>query len=60
MSGAVPGGRRRIGVHEGVADGTITAQVVTHRPFLLLWVSGGIDDEPTSHECLPGKNMEAI
>ena len=60
MSGAVPGGRRRIGVHEGVADGPITAQVVTHRPFLLLWVSGGIDDEPTSHKCPSGKEMKAI
>jgi hypothetical protein len=60
MSGEVPGRRRRIGVHEGVADGTIPAKVVTRRPFLLLLVSGGIYDEPTYHECLSGKNMEAI
>jgi hypothetical protein len=47
-------------VHEGVADGTITAKVVTHRPFLLLWVSGGIYDEPTDHECPSGKKTKAM
>src|SRR5262249_50878749 len=36
VSGEVPGGRRRRGVREGVADGTITAKVVTHRRRLLL------------------------
>src|SRR6516164_7228286 len=36
VSGEVPGGRRRIGVREGVTDGTITAKVVTHRRRLLL------------------------
>jgi hypothetical protein len=60
MSGEVPGGQRRIGVREGVADGTITAKVVTHRPFLLLLVSGGIYDAPTSRECPAGKKMKAI
>src|SRR6516164_6202520 len=36
VSGEVPGGRRRIDVREGVADGPITAKVVTHRRRLLL------------------------
>src|SRR5881628_1873641 len=34
----VPCGLQWIGVGEGVADGTITAHVVTHRVFLLVGV----------------------
>ena len=60
MSGEVAGGRSRIGVHEGVADGSIAAKVVTHRSFLLLLVSGGIYDEPTYHECPAGKKTKAF
>src|SRR5437879_4295325 len=60
VSGEVACGRSRIGLREGVADGTIAAQVVTHRRFLLLLVSGGIYDEPTFQQCPAGKKMEAI
>jgi hypothetical protein len=37
----------RIGLREGVADGMITAKVVTHRSFLLFSMAGGVDDEST-------------
>src|SRR6266704_2917677 len=54
VSGEVAGGWRRIGLHEGMTDGTITAKVVTHRRRLLLWLSSlyDVDDEPTSLKCL--------
>src|SRR4029450_10796148 len=40
-------GLSRIGLHEGVADGTIAAKVVTHRQFLLFSIADGVYDEPT-------------
>jgi hypothetical protein len=38
VPGDVPLGLRWLGWRQRVADGTIAAQVVTHRRFLLLWV----------------------
>jgi hypothetical protein len=60
MSREVACGRSRLGLRTGVADGPIAAKVVTHRPFLLLLVSGGISDEPTCQECPAGKSMKAM
>jgi hypothetical protein len=45
----------RRGLREGVADGMIAAKVVTHRPFLLFSIAGGVDDEPTFTQG-PAKN----
>src|SRR2546429_6289114 len=47
VAGEVACGRSRIGLREGVADGMIAAKVVTHRPFLLFSIAGGVYDEPT-------------
>ena len=55
VAGEVACGLSRIGVHEGVADGTRAAQVVTHRQFLLFSIAGGVYDEPTFKQ-EPAKN----
>jgi len=54
VSGEVACGWRRIGLREGMTDGTITTKVVTHRRRLLMWLSSLNDvyDEPTSLNCL--------
>src|SRR2546430_16897070 len=55
VAGEVACGRSRIGLHEGVSDGTIAAKGVTHRRFLLLSIAGGVYDEPTFKQD-PAKN----
>src|SRR5499425_3514927 len=56
VAGEVACGRSRIGLHEGVTDGTIAAKVVTHRQFLLFSMAGGVYDEPTFTQG-PAKNQ---
>ena len=55
VAGEVAYGLSRIGLHEGVADGTIAAKVVTHRQFLLFSIADGVYDEPTFKQD-PAKN----
>ena len=55
VPGDVACGLSRIGLREGVADGTIAAKVVTHRQFLLFSIVGGGYDEPTFKQD-PAKN----
>ena len=55
MSSEVACWRSRIGLRKGVADGPIAAKVVTHRPFLLFSIAGGVYDEPTFTQG-PAKN----
>jgi hypothetical protein len=55
VAGEVGLGLSRIGLLEGVTDGTIAVQVVTHRRFLLFEISGGGYDEPTFKHC-PAEN----
>ena len=54
VSGAVPGGWRRLGWRAGITDGTITAQGVTHRRRPLRWLAAlpDVDDAPTFLHCL--------
>src|SRR6266446_5784055 len=56
VAGEVACGLSRIGLREGVADGTIAAKVVTHRQFLLFSIAGGVYDEPTFTKS-PEKNQ---
>src|SRR4029434_1368887 len=60
VAGEVACGRCRIGLRESVTDDTIAAKVVTHGPFLLVFMFGGGHNELTFKQCRVGNEIKTI